>query len=174
MTNRLFLILGAATLLALAGCQSQKPAASTAPPPVQLVAYINVSSGCQAATVDFIKSLQQKYPRLQVELVDFGDGGAGLDRWQNSGHKCMTLEINGQPVVKFPVESKEKAISFRMPAGFLWNHEDLEQAVAAAMQGTLQPATDDEALGDISPEQMKAKEDALQKSKASKSGGKTK
>lgn len=174
--TRLFLFVGVAMLLALAGCQTQKTGANTAPPPppVMLLAYINVSSGCQQATVDFMKGLQQKYPRLQLQLVDFGDGGPGFDRWQKSGHKCMTLEINGQSVVKFPYEGKEKAISFRMPAGFLWNHEDLDQAVQAAMTGTLKPATEDEALGGISPEQMKAKEEALQKAKAAKGGGKTK
>lgn len=172
--NRLFLLLGLALLLVLAGCPAQKPAASAppAPPPVKLLAYINVSSGCQQATVDFMKGLQQKYSRLQLELVDFGDGATGFDRWQKSGHKCMTLEIDGNSVVKFPYEGKEKAISFRMPVGFLWNHEDLEQAVRAAMQGTLKPATEDEALVGISPEQMKAKEEALQKSKAAKSKAK--
>ena len=168
--HRLFPVLIAALLISLTGCQQAKPVATapTGPPPILLRAYINVSSGCQAATIDFMKGLQQKYPRLQLELVDFGDGGPGLDRWQQSGYKCMTLEIDGHPVVKYPVDGKLKVVAFHMPAGFSWEHEDLAQAVAAAMSGKLQPATEEEAMEGVSPEQMKAKVEELKKAKAGK------
>jgi hypothetical protein len=167
--KRLFLLIALGAVVVLAGCKTQKAAeAPSGPPPVNLRAYINVSSGCQTATVDYLHSLQQKYPRLQLEIIDFGDGGAGLDRWQQSGHKCMTLELGGQSVVKYPVNGKSKAVSFRMPAGFLWSHEDLGQAVAAAMGGQLQPATEDEAMAETSPEQVKAKLEELKKAKPSK------
>lgn len=171
--KRLFLVLIPVALLGTLGCQTAKPQAETPPalPSIRLLAYINVSSGCQQATVDFLQGLAQKYPRLVLELVDFGDGGDGSVRWQQSGHKCMTLEIDGRSVVKYPHEGSSKAIAFRMPAGFLWNHEDLEQAVKAAMQGTLREATEEEAMGETSPEQMKAKMDELQKTKAARAGG---
>lgn len=169
--NRFFLLVSAGLLLALAGCQSQKATTVPQPPPVKLLAYINVSSGCQQATVDFMKGLTQKYPRLQLEMVDFGDGGPGFDRWQKSGNKCMTLELNGQSSVKYPYQGSLKAVSLHMPAGFLWNHEDLQQAVEAAMQGTLQPATEEEAEKGISAEQMQAKVKAVQKAKAAKGAG---
>jgi len=168
--HRLFPALIVALLISLTGCQQAKTVVPvpSGPPPVQLRAYINVSSGCQQATIDFMQGLKQKYPRLQVELVDFGDGGAGLDRWQQSGYKCMTLEIDGHSVVKFPLNGKTKAVAFHMPAGFSWEHEDLAQAVAAAMSGKLQPATEEEAMEGVSPEQMKAKVEELKKAKAGK------
>ena len=169
--HRLFPALIAVLLISLTGCQQQAKTVMpvpAGPPPILLRAYINVSSGCQAPTIEFMQGLRQKYPRLQLELVDFGDGGAGLDRWQQSGYKCMTLEIDGHSVVKYPVEGKMKAVAFHMPAGFSWEHEDLAQAVAAAMAGKLQPATEEEAMEGVSPEQMKAKVDELKKTKATK------
>jgi hypothetical protein len=153
----------------VAGCQTQQTVTAPAgPPPVSLRAYINVSSGCQEATVQFLHHLKEQYPRLQLEIIDFGDAGAGLERWQQSGHKCMTLEINGQSVVKWPQGGKMKAVAFRMPAGFLWTHEDLAQAIKAAMAGQLQPANEDEAMAETSPEQVKAKLQELQKAKSGK------
>lgn len=153
--RREFLLLAIPVLL-LAGCRA-RPAAQQPPqpPPIQILAYINVSSGCQQATVDFLQALQAKYPRLAVELVDFGDGGAGSERWQMSGHRCMTIEINGRNVVKYPHEGTLRVVDFRMPPGVLWSHEDLAEAVAAAVAGTLQPATEDETEADPAQTQQK-------------------
>lgn len=166
--NRLFpwgcLLLAA---LLLAGCR--KPQSSVpvekVPPPVQVRAYINVSSGCQESTVNFLKDLRQKYPRLNLELIDFGDGGAGQDQWQQAGLKCLTIEINGNSTVKFPTKQGPKVIAFHMPAGFMWTHEDLEQAVAAAVAGKLQPATEEEAMSGVSVQELQTKAEAFKKSK---------
>jgi hypothetical protein len=167
--KRLVLLLAVGAVAMVAGCQTQQAVTAPAgPPPVDLRAYINVSSGCQEATVQFLHKLQEQYPRLTLELIDFGDGGAGLERWQASGHKCMTLEINGQSVVKYPKGGKMKSVAFRMPAGFLWTHEDLAEAVKAAMAGELQPSTEDEAMAETSPEKVKAKLEEYQKAKQSK------
>ena len=139
MRSRFLLVTGALLLgmvPLLGGCQRPGRAAS-----VKIVAYINVSSGCQAATVAFLQSLPARYPGVAVDLVDFGDGGPGMQRWQQAGLRCMTIQINGQSAVKFPVVGKMKVASFHMPAGFFWTHEDLEQAVQAAVQGKLQAAT---------------------------------
>ncbi|MEN6645176.1 MAG: hypothetical protein ABFE08_22260 [Armatimonadia bacterium] len=147
-------------MLALCGCKAGGPTATQAPP-VKILAYINVSSGCQQETVDLLKSLPAKDPRVQVEFVDFGDGGAGAQRWQDSGHKCMTIEINGSPNVKFKQGETTKVMSFRMPAGYIWTHPDLEAAVQAALEGNLQPATEDEvvaAMGGEMPETPKPKQ----------------
>lgn len=137
-----------AVLALLAGCtpSGSKGATGAAPTPVRLLAYVNVSSGCQQATVDFLQSLPAKYPGVKVELVDFGDSGAGATRWEQSGLKCMAIEINGQSIVKYPLDGAMKVMTFRAPAGFYWEHEDLDAAVRAAAQGTLQPATEEEFL----------------------------
>lgn len=156
---RQLLALSLFSLLVLGGC---RPAALTPAdaPPVLILAYINVSSGCQQDTVDLLKAMPAQNPRVQVEFVDFGDGGAGAQRWQDSGHKCMTIEINGSPNVKFEQGETTKVTSFRMPAGYIWEHPDLEAAVQAALAGTLQPATEEEvlaAMGGSMPESPKPK-----------------
>jgi len=135
-------------LVLLTGCPSSSGQSEAGPAPVsvRLLAYINVSSGCQQATVDFLRSLSAKYPSVQTELVDFGDGGAGAARWERSGLKCMAIEINGQSIVRYPVKGAVKVMAFRAPAGFYWEHEDLTAAVQAALAGTLQPATEEEFL----------------------------
>jgi len=145
MSMKQLLSLSLLAVFSFWGCKATGPAA-TQPPPVKILAYINVTSGCQQPTVDLLKNLQANDPRVQVEFVDFGDGGEGALRWQNSGHECMTIEINGSENVKFPQDDTTKVVSFRMPAGFVWTHADLEAAVQAALQGKLQPATEDEVL----------------------------
>lgn len=136
----LFICLGA-----FCGCSVMRPTANKAPR-VQILAYINISSGCQQATVDFLRALPQKYSEVAVELVDFGDGGAGARRWEASGLKCMAILINGSPIVKYPTEKGLKVAAFLSPAGLFWTHEELEEAVKAALAGTLQPATEEEFL----------------------------
>jgi hypothetical protein len=169
----LCLILGAAAVLA--GCLAPRPAAipSAARPLLSILAYINVSSGCQQATVDLLNSLPAKHPGVEVQLVDFGDGGEGTKRWEDAGLKCMTLELNGHSIVKYPVNGADKVMAFQMPAGFYWTHEDLEQAVQAALAGKLQPATEAEwdqtAPAAPSPEQMKQ----MQQQGQPKPGGKS-
>ncbi len=78
--------------------------------------------------------------------MDFGDGGAGAARWEQSGLKCMTLEINGHSIVRYPLDGATKVMAFRAPAGLYWTHEDLTAAVQAALRGELKPATEEEFL----------------------------
>lgn len=130
--------------LLLCGCILPLRSSVAKAPAVRILAYINVSSGCQQATVDLLQSLPTKYPGVGVELVDFGDGGQGTDRWRQAGLRCMTIQINECSVVKYPVAGKMKVMAFHMPAGFYWTHEDLELAVQAALAGKLQAATEEE------------------------------
>lgn len=142
------LILLALAALALVGCRAgSAPPASL--PTVKILAYINVTSGCQQETVDLLKAMAQKEPRVELEFVDFGDGGPGSERWEKSGHKCMTIEVNGSPTVKYPKDGKMRAVGFMQPAGFIWNHPDLEEAVAAGLEGKLQPATEEEVIEQV-------------------------
>lgn len=112
---------------------------------VSILAYVNVSSGCQQNTVDFLNQLKAKYaPNVKLEMVDFGDGGKGTRRWQESGHRCMTIELNGMSMVKYPYQGKTQVRAFRQPAGFIWSHADLEHAVQAGLTGQLAAATEAE------------------------------
>jgi hypothetical protein len=177
MKTKLLLSCLALTALAvlLAGCLLPRSAAtpSAGRPVLRLLAYINVSSGCQQATVDLLNSFPTKYPGVAVELVDFGDGGEGTRRWEAAGLRCMTLQLNGHAIVKYPVNGAEKIMAFQMPAGFYWTHEDLEQAVQAALAGKLQPATEEEweqtAPAAPSPEQMKQQQEKAKQAPGGKS-----
>lgn len=135
---------GAVTMAALTlGCRSTGAAK---PPAVRLLAYINVSSGCQGPTVDLLEQLaEENKGKVQLELVDFGDGDVGARRWQESGHTCMTIELNGSTHVKYATPEGEKTTTFQMPEGFMWTHDDLRAAVAAGLEGKLQPITEAEA-----------------------------
>jgi len=125
--------------------------------PVTIRAYLNVSSGCQAATVDFLNALKARYaPEVKLEMVDFGDEGKGLKRWRAAGLRCQTIEINGSALVKFVHNAKPRVVAFRMPAGLQWTHTDLEQAVQAGLRGELQPATEAEVAASARPVTIKA------------------
>ncbi len=154
-------VLTCIVVVALVGCatrEPQEPAAPAAPPPVKILAYINVSSGCQEPTIDVLKSLRKQYPdRVELELVDFGDEGRGNRRWKDSGHDCMTIEIDGSPLVKFPAGDGTKTVALRQPGGFWWTHDDLRAAVAAAVDGKLQRGTEEEAIAGQPARKVRAK-----------------
>jgi hypothetical protein len=121
--------------------------------------------------VDFLQSLPTKYPGVNVELVDFGDGGAGAARWEQSGLKCMAIEVNGHSVVKYPVGGTMKAMAFRGPADLSsWSQRDLDAAVQAATQGTLQPASEEDFLAEggsePSPAQIKQYQSQRERAKS--------
>lgn len=124
---------------------------------VTIRAFINVSSGCQVATVDFLNALKTRYaPNVALELTDFGDQGRGFRRWQQSGYRCLTIELNGSPLVKYPYHGKTHAVGFQMPAGMNWTHSDLEQAVQAGLKGQLHRATPAEVTACAPPRKLSA------------------
>jgi len=133
-------------------------ASRAALPPVKLLAYINVSSGCQEPTITLLQQLEDQHPdRVQLEIVDFGDEGEGEKRWKASDYDCMNIRINGSPFVRFPVGDKERIVAFQQPVGFSWTHEDLQAAVAAALDGKLEAVTEEEALAAQPEAQVDAK-----------------
>lgn len=110
------------------------PAASEKPVPVK--AYINVSSGCQDETVALLKRLAAQNPRLQLELIDFGQP-EGSRRWRADGFNCMTILINGHATVTYGPPGKRQIVTFQFPPGFQWVLADLEGAIRAALDGTI-------------------------------------
>lgn len=114
--------------------------AAAADAPLRVIAYINVTSGCQQPTVNLLEQFAQAHREaVHLEVVDFGDGGAGQRRWRESGYTCLTIALNGSPRVQFPVAGQMREVTFQMPAGFHWTHEDLEAALQAGLDGTLRP-----------------------------------
>jgi len=111
-----------------------QPVASDKPVPVK--GYINVSSGCQQATVDLLKRMAGQNPRLQLELIDFGQP-EGSRRWRADGFNCMMVLINGHSTVTYGAPGKRQIVTFQFPPGFQWTIQDLEAALKAALDGTI-------------------------------------
>lgn len=128
--------------------------AGTEPPPTktQVIAYINVASGCQEPTVELVNALAEEYGDVvTLELVDFGSP-EGEKRWYGDGMDCMGFLFNGSPVLRFPGEDgTPKTVAFLMPAGFGWTHEDLEEAFAALRAGTAEILTEEQARQELAP-----------------------
>lgn len=104
--------------------------------PLSIVAYINQSSGCQTATETFLAQLAATYgDRLTLEIVDFG--GKGKDRWLADGMHCMGIMVNGSLEHTIWDRGAQISVTFRMPAGYLWQHHDLELLVRQTLDGVL-------------------------------------
>jgi hypothetical protein len=111
-----------------------QPVASDKPIPVK--GYINVSSGCQQATVDLLKRMAGQNPRLRLELIDFGQS-EGSRRWRADGFSCMTILINGHSTVTYGAPGERQIVTFQFPPGFQWTPQDLEAALKAALDGSI-------------------------------------
>jgi len=128
---------------------------------IAITAYINVTSGCQASTVELVQRLAEEYADLvDLELIDFGSPD-GQKRWRNDGMDCMGLLFDDgsgpSPALSFPNAAGEKQTTvFFMPAGFGWTHEDLEQAFVALRDGTLKILSEDEAQRELAPRPVEA------------------
>jgi hypothetical protein len=130
-------------VLTLTSCQHGDAKAPPASNKVHVDAYINVSSGCQAATVELLQKLATQYAdRIELTITDFG--GDGFAKWHEAGLTCMTILFDGSPAVVVDAPGGAMPIVFQMPAGISWTHEDLEHAFAAAAIGKLRTATEDE------------------------------
>ena len=161
-----YLLIGVVVVAFMAGCKPAPDAvtpSSPQAPVLRIRAYINVSSGCQQDTVDLLQKLaSQNAGKVQLELVDFGDGDRGARRWRDSGYTCMTIEFNGSPGVQFPVAAAKKqpagtkTVTFQMPQGFMWTHEDLQEAVQAALAGKLKTVSAEAAAAAAPAKQIEA------------------
>ena len=48
-------------------------------------------------------------------------------------------KLDGNSVVKYPVNGKMKVSAFHQPAGFNWTHDELEQAIRGCLACPLGP-----------------------------------
>ena len=122
---------------------------------MKVTAYINVSSGCQAETVDLLNNLGMDYSKLvDMEIVDFGSP-EGDERWRAAGLKCMAILFDGSPAVKIPDEKEgARTVVFFMPAGLGWTHEDLKATFEALRDGKLQVLSPEEAKRELKPRKI--------------------
>ena len=121
-------------LAAMAIAISMLLSAGAAEPKVRVVAYINQQAGCQTQTEAFLKDLARQHgKRVSVEIVDFG--GSGRKRWQDDGMKCMGILVDGTTSARIIHMGATLQVSFEMPAGYKWQHEDLAIAVRQKLDG---------------------------------------
>ncbi len=102
--------------------------------PVEVVAYLNQSSGCQTQTEDFLVTLRERFgKRISMTIVDFG--GSGRTRWQDDNMHCMGIKIDGKLERRIWFRGVQLRVTFKMPEGHLWKHAELEAAVRQAIEG---------------------------------------
>lgn len=103
--------------------------------PLKIAAYINVQSGCQKHTEEFLAKLAKTYgDKVQLEVIDFGSP-AGMQRFQADGMKCMAIRLDGQDESEIVFRGVSLKVAFMKPAGFFWLHEELETAVRQRIEG---------------------------------------
>ncbi|NLC59462.1 MAG: hypothetical protein GX774_21700 [Armatimonadetes bacterium] len=120
--------------------------AANGTPKVKITAYINESSGCQEATIKYLKAFAAKHPRdVALEIVDFGSA-AGAERWQADGYHCQAIVING--ATQFRVGSGQAAhvTRFEMPEGVRWSFADMNTVLAQELRAPGTSAVSDEDL----------------------------
>ncbi len=120
---------------------------------VQVHAYINVSSGCQAATVALLDELvKENAAYVDYQITDFGTS-EGAKEWLKTGLGCMAILFNGSPAVALEGPGGQRRIViFKMPVGLgLWTHEDLRATFSAIRRGKFRSATEQEVAEYFAP-----------------------
>jgi hypothetical protein len=124
------------TFALLWACAAGAAPQKAAPGKVAIKAYINVSSGCQEDTVKLLQGLAAKNKGVTLQIIDFGQP-KGRQAWEKSGLGCMGILLNGHHTVTIGEAGHRRVVAFMKPAGFLWSHADLTEAVQDGLKGTL-------------------------------------
>ncbi|MDX9980682.1 MAG: hypothetical protein RBU25_11720, partial [Lentisphaeria bacterium] len=103
--------------------------------PLKITAYIQVQSGCQRHTEDFLAKLAKTHgDKVALEIVDFGTP-EGMKRLRADGMNCMGVRLDGQQECEIVFRGVPLKVAFLKPAGFFWLHEELETAVRQKLEG---------------------------------------
>jgi hypothetical protein len=103
--------------------------------PLKITAYINVKSGCQRPTEEFLAKLATTYgDKVALEVVNFGSP-AGMQRWRGDGMKCMGIRLDGKDETEIVSGGVTMNVAFMKPEGFFWTHEELATAVRQKIEG---------------------------------------
>jgi hypothetical protein len=109
-------------------------APADAAPKVRIVAYINVTSGCQEETVNRLKAFQAKHGKdVHLEIIDFGSE-ACYTRWRADGFHCQEILINGSDQFRIGSGPAARVVAFRMPEGVRWTFADLDAVLAQELK----------------------------------------
>ncbi len=179
MSRALYVSIGLVIItVGVVGCAPEpEPIGPVMPPPltptaqapsrVNILAYINVSSGCQEPTIEVLEELDEEYgDQVSLEFVDFGDEGEGTQRWKQDGLDCMAIQVNGGLIQVWEGENGEQQIvDFRNPVGYYWTHDDLKSMVAAWVAGKAHVASEEEAQSVCPPREIVIEVDAIEVTK---------
>jgi hypothetical protein len=103
--------------------------------PLRITAYIQVQSGCQRHTEEFLAKLAATYgDNVALEIVDFGTP-EGMKRLREDGMNCMGIRLDGQSTCEIVFRGVPLKVTFHKPAGFFWLHEELATAVRQKLEG---------------------------------------
>lgn len=103
--------------------------------PLKITAYIQVQSGCQRHTEDFLAKLAKTHgDKVALEIVDFGTP-EGMGRLKADGMNCMGIRLDGAAECEIVFRGVPLKVAFLKPAGFFWLHEELATAVRQKIEG---------------------------------------
>ncbi len=113
-----------------------------------ITAFIDADAPSQKPTVEILRELETRHPRrVAVQLFDINDRGRGTTRWRQAELESAALKINGSTTVSWGEGDARRTVSFLHPPGFAWTHQDLRDALDAALRDGLRPAEPEEAEG---------------------------
>ncbi|PIY44866.1 MAG: hypothetical protein COZ05_07175 [Armatimonadetes bacterium CG_4_10_14_3_um_filter_59_10] len=110
-----------------------------APAKVRIMAYINVSNGCQEPTVKYLKNYAANHRNeMALDMIDFGSE-EGFARWRRDGLTCQTILVNGSSQFRVgsvgtPSSATPRIVTLKMPEGVRWTFEDLAAVLAQELK----------------------------------------
>jgi len=101
---------------------------------VRLEAYYPLNKG-HREMADLVLSFADRYPgKVYTRVADFR-WGRGQRLWTEAGLTCGCIQINGR--TDFLLRGHKEPTSFTQKIDVNWTKAELEQAVKAAVEGTL-------------------------------------
>lgn len=115
---------------------------------ISITAFLAPDSTPEQRTIELLNTLRDGHPdRIDLTIIDITDGDQGTARWRALELDSVAISFNGCITVSWGEGEERRTVSFLHPPGFAWNHDDLREAVEAALRGELRPAEPEEAEG---------------------------
>jgi hypothetical protein len=111
---------------------------------LEVTAFLDATSPCEKRTREFLALLTKAYgPRVEIETVNYRDEAEGSKRWMDAKLKSSAILLDGTPYVSFERGGAKVPVGFVLTAGYVWNYQDLADAVAAGVAGKLEKVDED-------------------------------
>lgn len=111
---------------------------------LEVTAFLDDNAPCEKRTREFLALLEKAYgPRIEVEVVNYRDEGEGSKRWMDAKLRSSAIVLGGSPYVSFERDGAKAPVGFVLTAGYVWNYQDLADAIAAGVAGKLDKVDED-------------------------------